>query len=121
MGDWPKVEKFLSPDEIVDVLFERLKDARGVEDFVREGPGMYHHGLGTSIRNEFHLWHPENPYTMKDYVPELRDGADCNPRHADNTSGAILEALHARLKVYWADERKRRVDNAILDQRPEWE
>lgn len=98
--EWPKVEKFLSPDEITDVLFERLKDAQGVDRFVAEGPGLYHHGFGTSLRNEFWLWHPENPYTMKDYVPELRDGVDYNPRHADNTSGQIVAALHARIKAY---------------------
>ncbi len=99
-ADWPKVEKFLSPDEIVDVLFEQMKDADGKDEFVKEGPGMYHHSLGRHVRNEFHLWHPENPYTMKDYAPELRDGVDYNPRHADNTSGRILDELHKRIKEY---------------------
>lgn len=97
MTNWPKVEKFLSPDEIVVVLFDRLKDDPGVKEFVKEGPIAYHHGLGTAVRNEFHLWHPENPYTMKDYVPEIRDGGDYNPKHADNMSGYILKQLHARL------------------------
>ena len=98
---WPQVEKFLSPQEIVDVLFERLKDTKGVEDFIEGEPIMYHHGLGTAVRNEFHLWHPENPFTMKDYVPEIRNGADYNPRHADNTSGRILEELHKQLTAYY--------------------
>lgn len=83
--EWPIVEKFLSPTEIACVLFERLKDAEGVDEFIKNGPIAYHHGIGTDVRNEFHLWHPENPYTMKDYVPELRDNTDYNPRHADNT------------------------------------
>ncbi len=100
MTDWPKVDKFLSPQEIVDALFGRMKDAEGVAEFIAEGPAMYHHGLGTAVRNEFHLWHPENPFTMKDYVPELRDGVDYNPRHADNTSGRILDELHKRLEHY---------------------
>ena len=100
MIDWPKVEKFLSPQEIVAVLFERLKDTSGVEDFVSASPVSFHHGFGTGVRNEFHLWHPENPFTMKDYVSELRDGIDYNPRHADNTSGRILEELHKMLAAY---------------------
>lgn len=97
---WPKIETFLSPDEIVDVLFERLKDAAGAKEFVDSSPELYHHGLGTTIRNEFWLWHSDNPHTMKDYKPDIRDGADCNPRHADNTSGEILKALHAKIKLY---------------------
>jgi len=104
MGTWPKVDKFLSPQEIVEVLFKRLKGAPGVEDFIKEGPVMYHHGFGTSVRNEFHLWHPENPFTMKDYVPQLRDGADYNPRHADNTSGRILDELHQRIEKYLKEQ-----------------
>ena len=97
---WPKVDKFLSPQEIVEVLFQRVKYEPGVQYFVKEAPAVYHHGFGTGVRNEFHLWHPENPFTMKDYVPEIRGGADCNPRHADNTSGRILEELHKRLAKY---------------------
>lgn len=98
--NWPVVEKFLSPEEIVNELFKRFKDAEGVDEFITAGPGAYHHGFGTGVRNEFHLWHPENPYTMKDYVPEIRDNTDYNPRHADNTSGVIVEKLHAKLKEY---------------------
>lgn len=97
--DWPKVEKFLSPDEIVEALFERMK---GVEEFCQHKPIEYHHGFGTSVRNEFWLWHPENPHTMKDYVPEIKGGCDVNPRHADNTCGKIIEKLHARIKAYRA-------------------
>lgn len=97
---WPKVDKFLSPKEIVDVLFAEMKDAKGVEEFVQNGPGMYHHSLGMGVRNRFWLWHPENPYTMKDYVPELRNGVDYSPWHADNTSGRILKELHERIKTY---------------------
>ena len=104
MQDWPKVNRFLTPREIVEVLFERLKGEPGVEDFIKEGPVMYHHGLGTSIRKEFHLWHPENPYTMKDYVPQFRYGIDYNPRHADSTSGRILEELHQRIEKYLKEQ-----------------
>ena len=98
--NWPKVDKFLSPQEIVEVLFQRLKDDPGAVQFAEAGPAFYHHGFGTGVRNEFHLWHPENPFTMKDYVPEIRGGADCNPRHADNTCGRILDELHKRLTTY---------------------
>lgn len=102
--EWPKVERFLSADEIVDVLYERLKDDDSVYQFVNSDPIMYHHGFGTGVRNEFWLWHPENPYTMKDYEPQIVDGSDHNPRHADNYCGVILEKLHARLKEYVASK-----------------
>ena len=101
---WPKVDKFLTPHEIVAVLFERLKNAPGVQDFIHEGPSVYHHYLGRDVRNEFHLWHPDNPVTMKDYAPEMRDGVDYNPRHPDNVSGRILEHLHSRLVAYYMVE-----------------
>lgn len=104
MTEWPKVEKFLTEDEIVEVLFARTKDSLGVEDFIKDGPGLYHHGFGTSVRNEFHLWHPENPHTMNDYVPELRSGVDYSPRHPDNTSGRILDKLHTRLTQYYVEK-----------------
>lgn len=97
---WPKVDKFPSPDEIVEVLFLLVKDQEGADEFIKDGPAGYHHGFGTMVRNEFHLWHPENPFTMKDYVPELRNGVDYNPRHPDNTSGYIFRKLHERLAEY---------------------
>ena len=103
---WPVVEKFLSPDEILDVLFERLKDSKGVEDFIEQGPVPYHHGFGTGVRNEFWLWHPENPYTMKGYAPHLVNGVDVNPRHADNFCGQLLQRLHAKVKQYHLDKAK---------------
>lgn len=100
MINWPKVDKFLSPDEIVGVLFKRVKGSWAAKEFIESDPISFHHYWGTAIRNEFHLWHPGNPYTMKDYVPELRDGVDYNPRHADNMSGYIMKQLHARLSGY---------------------
>lgn len=102
--NWPKVDKFLSPAEIVDELFDKMKDADNVDEFVKNGSGMYHHGMGTWIRNEYHLWHPENPYTMKDYIPELKDGVDYNPRHADNMSGDILRKLHGKISEYHSNK-----------------
>ena len=94
---WPKMDKFLSPDEIVDVLFERFKNAEDLSEFLDHDPIEFHHGLGTGIRNEFFLWHPENPNTMKDYVPEIRDGCDWSPRHPDQVSAMILENVHKKL------------------------
>jgi len=52
MHEWPKVEKFFSPQEIVEVLFQRLKDAEGAREFVQDGPALYHHGFGTSVRSQ---------------------------------------------------------------------
>lgn len=104
MADWPKMDKFHSPDEIVDILFERFKDSENVAEFIEHDPIMYHHGFGTGIRNEFWLWHPENPHTMKDYKSQLRGGVDYNPKHADNVSGVIVSKLHARLKAYYVSK-----------------
>lgn len=101
--DWILVKEFLSPNEITDILFARFKDDPEVRHFADNGPEGFHHGLGTSVRNEFFLWHPNNPHTMKDYDPLMKDGVDCSPRHPDNLSNSILVALHARLKNYLED------------------
>jgi hypothetical protein len=102
--NWPKIEKFLSPDEIVDVLFERMKDAEGVKEFCDTDPLVYHHTLGRDVRNEFYLWHPENPWTMKDYVPQIEKGYDENPKHADNTCGDILRKLWTKTRKHYGYE-----------------
>lgn len=96
-------KKFLTEDQIVLALFDQMKDADGVYEFIKLHVNEYHFGLGRTIRNDFLLWDQDNPYTMKGYVPEIVGGADCNPRHPDNTSGRILEKLQQRLRVYHAN------------------
>ena len=108
MNFWPFKKKFLTPEEIADVLFERMKDMDGVEDFIKCGDAdelyRYHHALGRSIRNEFLLWHKDNPYTMVNYVPQLIDDCDMNPKHPDNLSGDILRLLYEKVKAHHASD-----------------
>jgi len=78
--NWPKVDKFSSEEEIVDLEFEELKQAsfKDIQAFIKYGSSIgYHYGM--HVRNKYHLWHPENPHTMKNYVPEIKNGADCSP------------------------------------------
>lgn len=93
-------KEFKSPDEIADILFERLKDSEGVKEFLAEGPTAYHQFFGMSVRNEFLLWDKDNPHTMKNHKPELKDNVDYSSKHPDNVSGRILEMLHTKIKRY---------------------
>jgi len=92
---------YFTEAQIVDDLAERHKGAKDIAQFMEMGRtgqlGMYHHGFGTWIRNNYKLWHKDNPHTMKDYVPEIRDGVDYSPRHPDAVSTRIIEALYAKL------------------------
>lgn len=105
---WPFKKHFLSPEQIADVLFERMKDADGWEEFVKNGDNdelyLYHHHHGRAVRNEFKLWDDANPYTMLDYVPQLIDDCDMNPKHPDNLSGVILRLLYEKIKAYHANQ-----------------
>lgn len=99
--DKPAVhEPYPSEDQIVDHLFEGMneEDAGKLVQMGQDGDlGMLHHGFGTWIRNTYNLWRADNPHTMKDYVPEIRNGADCSPRHPDQTSMRIIEKLYAKV------------------------
>lgn len=95
-------KEFLTEDQIVLALFEQMKDADGVDEFIKRNVNEYHFGLGRTIRNDFLLWDQDNPYTMKGYVPQIIRDVDCNPRHPDNTSGRILEKLQQKLKIHYA-------------------
>ncbi|RUW56373.1 hypothetical protein [Mesorhizobium sp. M8A.F.Ca.ET.021.01.1.1] len=90
------MSKFLTPDEIAVVVFSRMNDsdlnavrtdALTAEDMIR-----YHHGIGTSIRNEFGLWDPANPYTKHDAAPNAQGVID-DPLFPDQVSHEILKKV----------------------------
>jgi len=61
---------------------ERFR-AEKKEDLIK-----FHHGWGTSIRNQFGLWH-DNDSLM----------ADCHAAHPDDASMVIIEAAWAKLQT----------------------
>jgi hypothetical protein len=77
----------------LDECFERLSKIEGVEEFremVEERIiGIYHHGLGTWIRNEWGLW-DENSDLHKHFKEK-------GLFHADDMSGLILLSFHRKL------------------------
>ena len=80
-------------EEIVDEVTKWFHNSSEVEriEFAENGPDVYHHGVGTNIRNHFKLWE-------LDWKPELdSDGVDVSPDHPDNISGSILEAVWERV------------------------
>lgn len=90
-GEWPKVEKFLSSDEILADLVSVLQedDKKYIAAMPESDLISMHHTLGRHIRNKYWLWHPENPYT---------DSSDPNgTKHADYTSQRIIERLYTTL------------------------
>ena len=105
--------KFLSPQEIVEDIIKNDRLGGNLSSFVQlpyKDLIMMHHGLGQWIRNSYGLWNKENPYTMKDYVPQIEkqtsadvngktvmiEGAaevDVSHRHPDFVSQRIIEEL----------------------------
>lgn len=55
---------------------------------------------GMSIRNFYGLWHASNPHTAfgTDEDLEITDGIVTDPRHPDNVSGRIIDAVKSQLK-----------------------
>jgi hypothetical protein len=93
---------YLSEDQIVEAELKRLRpdDVKYLRVAGENGDlARLHMHYGLWLRNTYNLWHQENPHTMLGYAPELRDGADCNPRHPDNMSGRIIEKLYQRVKA----------------------
>lgn len=92
---------FLSYDEIVDSVYYtigaklklQLKSIKRPEYLI-----AYHHTLGRYIRNEYLLWDIDNPLTMKDYEPILKNGIDINPNHPDCVSNRIIFDVWTRIQ-----------------------
>lgn len=92
LWDKPRLE-FLSFDEIVEKLLNEMEEeskevlltVEKKEDLIQ-----FHSGVGMHIRNDFKLWHEDNPYT---------DASDAEGLlHPDQFSMAIIEKLWETLK-----------------------
>lgn len=78
---------FMDENEIVNDLIRRMSedDVRSWRKYKKEDMILGHHSTGRSIRNEYHLWHSENPHT---------DGNDPNgDNHPDQMSHRIMEKV----------------------------
>lgn len=76
-------KSFKNPREIVD---DMKRNAHFLNPFLPTN--IYE--IARYVRNEYNLWYPENPYTMKRYVAEIVNGVDCNKYHPDNFSIIIV-------------------------------
>lgn len=80
-------EQFLSVKEIAQNEFDRAQsDAiNTIRNTPKKDLIMFHHGYGTWIRNNYALWHPNNPFVIKDNLGD---------NHPDGLSMLAIEALH---------------------------
>lgn len=82
--------EFLSVNEIVEHQLKELPAETKV-DFSKMAEDdliMMHHTYGTWIRNSYGLWHPNNPFVIKN---DLGDG------HPDGLSMLVIKGIHKRL------------------------
>ena len=88
-------------DEVVEVLYQDSDQYRKKHNITAANieEEMPHHGYGTVVRNELHLWwQPDWPKKHKIEKPAIVQWFnDRNIFHADDMSGTIQEALKAKL------------------------
>lgn len=75
-------------EEAVNLLVTTLTDDE-VRGLRAGSPSHYHHGFGTAMRNAW-LWDEKHPLSS-----HMRARFDL--KHADDLSGLILSAVHARV------------------------
>jgi len=75
-------------DDIAVDVISRLdhEDLEYIRNHKRDSLALFHHGLGTWIRNTYHLW--ENEWT-----PVIKDGVDYAEDHPDAISMKIIERI----------------------------
>lgn len=85
-------------NEIAKELFNKLskEDLEVIKDADREEMYIFHHGVGTSIRNGYGLW-TTSPLTEQYRIDRvnggtefIENGVDCHPHHPDSVSMEIL-------------------------------
>ena len=89
------MKKFKDPECIAQIMYNNL-GATEIE-IIRsidkpEGMVLFHHSVGRHIRNEFLLWHEDNPYTVTNAEPN-ENGILDHPLHPDQVSHSILEKV----------------------------
>lgn len=77
---------FKSPDQIVDHLYDTMKDVDRKSLMSFNDSIALHHTFGRHIRNEYGLWHEDNPH-MKD-------------KHPDDVSDEIIKKLMERVRGF---------------------
>jgi hypothetical protein len=91
--DW-KVDKFLTEDEILQDLINN-QDSRIIIENSKSDLIMLHHSLGRTIRNDYRLWHEDNPINHKgNYEWD-------SEHHPDQISQRIIEKLYE----YWVNKK----------------
>ena len=97
---------YLTKEEIVDKIIVEITDddKKYLKSLSREDMIQFHHGIGTSIRNEYGLWKEDNPLTQQwaldrstDSEIHMKNGVDYHPQHPDAVSMDILEAVWDKL------------------------
>lgn len=78
-----KSPTFKSPREIVNHMKQNPR-------FIGKDVTANVFEIARYVRNEYNLWYPDNPYTMKRYTPQIEFGVDCNKYHPDNFSIIIV-------------------------------
>jgi hypothetical protein len=83
---------FYNEDEIFHILRDRgfVQTIRKLDAFSR---ARLHFTLGMSIRNEFLLWHPSNPHTMKRLAEVEESLQPSSVFHPDNYSWLVVRRL----------------------------
>lgn len=83
---------FKSPLEIIECETKRgmLEYIKGMKSSQRNS---LHFGYGMNIRNDYLLWHPNNPYTIKRLKTVPTERQYDSPFHPDNLSWSIISRL----------------------------
>lgn len=79
----------MTEDEIANDIIKNMLNEN--KQFIREHAAIdLHHGFGTWIRNEYHLWE-------KKWTPKIIDGCDYAEDHPDQISHRIIEKVKSKL------------------------
>lgn len=107
-GGWKNIpkEQFLSVKEIAQHQLERFSVEQRIEfhDIPKEELGMLHFSYGMWLRNTYGLWHPNNPFVVKD---DLGDG------HPDGLSMLVIKEMHQMLNTFVPSPRDTRFEDAM--------
>lgn len=79
----------MTEDEIVKDILGKLDEQQKLH--LCAHPAIdFHHGFGTWIRNEYHLWE-------RKWTPKIINGCDYSEDHPDQISSRIIEKVKSKL------------------------
>lgn len=100
---------------VVDFNHAPVENQKKFMETPREQLHLYHHGLGTQIRNRFQLWEHK-------WEPMLENGVDMSPDHPDAMSMRVIEMLWDKLNKECAEINqsliKRKMDELLEQRKP---